>query len=164
MWLDGQNEEDISEKSSYVPTQIQKIVDFHMTEVSHPFFSSTGRRGSIRTTYGQTVPLLVLVARVADPDWIRIQSGQWILFFKFMFWSVGWPLLRAEGFFCNLDILYGGLGIGKLQFLIKRNLTFFQLYFFLLQFLVIKALDPDWIRIRIGIQPVPRRLFIPALQ
>ncbi len=30
---------------------------------------------------------------------------------KFMFWSVGWPLLRAEGFFCNLDVLYGGLGI-----------------------------------------------------
>jgi hypothetical protein len=22
--------------------------------------------------------------------------------------------LRAEGFFCNLDVLYGGLGIGKL--------------------------------------------------
>ncbi len=35
-------------------------------------------------------------------------------FEKFMFWSVGWPLLRAEGFFCNLDFLYGGLGIGKL--------------------------------------------------
>jgi hypothetical protein len=35
---------------------------------------------------------------------------------KFMFWSVGWPLLRAEGFFCNLDVLYGGLGIGKLVF------------------------------------------------
>ncbi len=35
-------------------------------------------------------------------------------FLKFMFWSVGWPLLRAEGFFCNLDVLYGGLGIGKL--------------------------------------------------
>ncbi len=32
-----------------------------------------------------------------------------------MFWSVGWPLLRAEGFFCNLDVLYGGLEIGKLQ-------------------------------------------------
>jgi hypothetical protein len=31
-----------------------------------------------------------------------------------MFFSVGWPLLRAEGFFCNLDVLYGGLGIGKL--------------------------------------------------
>jgi hypothetical protein len=35
-------------------------------------------------------------------------------FLKFMFLSVGWPLLRAEGFFCNLDVLYGGLGIGKL--------------------------------------------------
>jgi hypothetical protein len=33
---------------------------------------------------------------------------------KFMFWNVGWPLLRAEGFFCNMNILYGGLGIGKL--------------------------------------------------
>ncbi len=41
--------------------------------------------------------------------------------------------MRAEGFFCNLDILYGGLGISKLQFLI------------------IKALDPDWIRI--GVHP-----------
>jgi hypothetical protein len=28
--------------------------------------------------------------------------------------SVGWPLLRAEGFFCNLNVLYGGLTIGKL--------------------------------------------------
>jgi hypothetical protein len=26
--------------------------------------------------------------------------------------SAGWPLLRTEGFFCNLDVLYGGLGIG----------------------------------------------------
>ncbi len=33
---------------------------------------------------------------------------------NFMFWSAGCSLLRAEGFFCNLDILYGGLGIGKL--------------------------------------------------
>jgi hypothetical protein len=30
------------------------------------------------------------------------------------------PLFRADGFFCNLDVLYGGLGIGKLQFLIKK--------------------------------------------
>jgi hypothetical protein len=43
-------------------------------------------------------------------------------FIKFMFRSVGWPLLRAEaeGFFCNLDVLYGGVEIGKLQFLIKK--------------------------------------------
>ncbi len=41
---------------------------------------------------------------------------------KFMFWNVGWPLLWAVGFFCNLDILYGGLGIGKLQFLILKKI------------------------------------------
>jgi hypothetical protein len=28
--------------------------------------------------------------------------------------SAGCSLLRAEGFICNLDVLYGGLGIGKL--------------------------------------------------
>ncbi len=33
---------------------------------------------------------------------------------NFMFWSVGWPLLRVEDFFCNLYVLYGGPGIGKL--------------------------------------------------
>ncbi len=61
------------------------------------------------------------------------------IFVKFMFWSFGLPLfLRAEGFFGNLDIRYRGLGIG-------------------FQFLVIQALDPDWIQIRIwiriGLQP-----------
>jgi hypothetical protein len=59
--------------------------------------------------------------------------------------------LRAESFFYNLDILYGGLGIGKLQFLIKKKKTFTAVIFF--QFLVIKALDPNWIRIRIGVHP-----------
>jgi hypothetical protein len=29
--------------------------------------------------------------------------------------------LRAEGFSCSLGVLYGGLGISKLQFLIKKN-------------------------------------------
>ncbi len=47
--------------------------------------------------------------------------------------------MRAEGFFCNLEILYGGLEIGKLQFLIK--FFFSGVIFF--KFLVIKALDPD---------------------
>ncbi len=48
-----------------------------------------------------------------------------IFFLKFMFWSVGWPLLWAAGFFCNLDILNGGLGIDKLQFLIIKKWNFF---------------------------------------
>jgi hypothetical protein len=37
----------------------------------------------------------------------------------FMVLSTGCSLLRAEGFFCSLGVLYGGLGISKLQFLIK---------------------------------------------
>ncbi len=37
-----------------------------------------------------------------------------------MFLSTGCSLLRAEGFSCSLGVLYGGLGISKFQFLIKR--------------------------------------------
>jgi hypothetical protein len=32
----------------------------------------------------------------------------------------GSSLLRAEGFFCSLDVLFGGIGIGKLHFLSKK--------------------------------------------
>jgi hypothetical protein len=38
-------------------------------------------------------------------------------------------VLRAEGFSCGLNVPYGGLGISKLQFLIKK---------------LSKTLDPDW--------------------
>jgi len=31
-------------------------------------------------------------------------------------WSTGCSLVRAEGVSCSLDVLYGGLGISKLQF------------------------------------------------
>jgi hypothetical protein len=55
-------------------------------------------------------------------------------------------LLRAEGFFCNLDKLYGGLGIGKLQFWIKKNLIFFSAVIFF-NFWSLKP----WIRI--GVHP-----------
>ncbi len=55
--------------------------------------------------------------------------------------------MRTEGFFYNLDILYGGLGIGKLQFSIKKNKKKISAVIFF-QLLVIKALDPYWIRIR----------------
>jgi hypothetical protein len=37
-----------------------------------------------------------------------------------MFLSTGCSLVRAEGFSCSLGVLYGGLGISKLQFLIKK--------------------------------------------
>ncbi len=58
-----------------------------------------------------------------------------------MFSSAGCSLLRAEGFFFNFYILYGGQGIAKLYFLSK--------FFLPAVHFVIKTLDPDWIRIRI---------------
>jgi hypothetical protein len=105
---------------------------------------------------------MMYVFSIADPDpyWIRIQSGQWIRnrirnpdpepggqkmthksrkSKKFHVWKCWKFSFGAEGFFCNLDVLYGGLGI------------LFPALIFFLQFLVIKTLDPDWIRI--GIQP-----------
>jgi hypothetical protein len=42
------------------------------------------------------------------------------------FWSAGCSLLRAEGFSCSLDVLYGGLEISKLKFLIKKVSNFFS--------------------------------------
>jgi hypothetical protein len=50
--------------------------------------------------------------------------------------------LRAEGFSCSLDVLYEGLGIRKLPFLIFEQEIFFQFWS-----------SKPWIRIRIGIQP-----------
>ncbi len=49
----------------------------------------------------------------------------------FIFWSAGCLLLRAEGFSCTLGVLYGGLGISKLQFLIKKmTIKFIVVNFF----------------------------------
>ncbi len=62
-----------------------------------------------------------------------------------MFLRAGCSLFRSEGF-CSFMEAYG-----KLQFLIKKYFFFSAVNFFL--FLVIKTMDPDWIRIRIGIQP-----------
>jgi hypothetical protein len=51
--------------------------------------------------------------------------------------------LGDEGFSCSLDVLYEGLEISKLQFLIKEKYLKNLLAVFFLQFLVIKTLDPD---------------------
>jgi hypothetical protein len=40
---------------------------------------------------------------------------------KFIFWSAGCSLLRAEGFFCGLDVLYGAQRISKFQFWSKQE-------------------------------------------
>ncbi len=44
-----------------------------------------------------------------------------------MFWSARCSLLRAKGFFCGLGVPYGGQGISKLQFFLKKYFIFFQL-------------------------------------
>ncbi len=57
--------------------------------------------------------------------------------------------LRAKGFSCSLDVLYGGLGKSKLQLLIKQKLIFSAFF----QFLLMKILDldqhphPHWLKI-----------------
>jgi len=43
----------------------------------------------------------------------------------------------------SLEVLYGGRGISKLQFLIKKRFYKLFCYNFFLQFLVIKTLIPD---------------------
>ncbi len=76
-----------------------------------------------------------------------------------MFWSARCSFLRAKGYSCSLEVLYGGLGISKLQFLIKKYQNFFSCKFF--PYFGHKTLDPDldrysamkcWIRIQISIQ------------
>ncbi len=81
-----------------------------------------------------------------DPDWRQIQSGQWNGFpdsesgsgsrrakithknWK-KFWSAGCSLLRADGFSWSLEVLYGGLGISKMQYLIQKISIFFSCKF-----------------------------------
>ncbi len=75
-----------------------------------------------------SIPSLTRVfGSVSDPYWIRIKSGldpypdpdsesrraklprKVEKLRNFMFWSAGCSLLRAEGFFCSLEVLSGGL-------------------------------------------------------
>jgi hypothetical protein len=60
-----------------------------------------------------------------------------------MFFSTGCSLLRAKGFSCSLGVLYGGLGISKKQFLIKKM----EIKFPVINFFQFKVIKP-WIRIR----------------
>ncbi len=60
----------------------------------------------------------------------------------FMFLSTRCSLLRTEGFSCSLGVLNGGLGISKLQFLIKK----IEIKFPAINFCSIlghQTLDPD---------------------
>ncbi len=61
----------------------------------------------------------------------------------YMFLSTGCSLLRAEGSSCCLGVLYGGLGISKQQFLIKK----IEIKFPATKFFQFQVINP-WIRIR----------------
>jgi hypothetical protein len=52
---------------------------------------------------------------VADPDLMGSHKHR-IKLMDFIFLSVVYSILRSEGFSCSLDVIYGGLGINKLQF------------------------------------------------
>jgi hypothetical protein len=100
-----------------------------------------------------------------DPDWTRFNPVSWSVFGfgiririqegkkkfytirKVVFWSSGCSLLRAEGFFCSLVYLYGGLGKGKLQFLMKKIFNFLVQLWTFPKFThqnPRSGLDPDW--------------------
>jgi hypothetical protein len=64
----------------------------------------------------------------------------------------GCSLLRAEGVFFSLDVLYGGLGISKLNFLIKKYKFYFFSYNFLSSEPWIRIYLTIWIRSRIRIE------------
>ncbi len=107
------------------------VVCRHAGRVSDPGFNQVIGSGSVRSVDPDSV-------RSVDPDPFS-ESGSGSRrakmthkrrrkkFRNFMFWSAGCSLLRAEGFFCHLNVFYGGLGIGKLYFLMKDIYIFFQL-------------------------------------
>jgi hypothetical protein len=55
--------------------------------------------------------------------------------------SAGYSLLRVKGFSCSMDILYEGLEISKLKFLIKKIFFFSAVNFWS---------SNHWFRIQIG--------------
>jgi hypothetical protein len=64
-----------------------------------------------------------------------------------MFGSVGWSRFRAEGFFCNLDVLYGGVGIGKLYLVFDpKKINFFSVVIFFQCILVLYKGSPSYRR------------------
>jgi hypothetical protein len=67
-----------------------------------------------------------------------------------MFRSAGCSLLRAEGFSCSLDVLYGGLGISKLQLLLQKISNFFPAVSF---FSIYGHKNLGWVWMGNGIQP-----------
>ncbi len=81
--------------------------------------------------------------------------------------------LTAEGFFCSLDVLYEGLGLGKLQFLIIKYLIVFSAVHFSnlwsskpwirIGTIQPKMLDPDPDQMNTGYGSVTQVLYMEGL-
>jgi hypothetical protein len=69
---------------------------------------------------------------------------------KFQVFSASCSLLKARDSSCSLDVLYEGLRISKLQFLIKVSI--FSVIHFFSRFFVV------WIRIEINTNPKHRKI------
>ncbi len=57
--------------------------------------------------------------------------------------------MRAKGFSCSLDVLYGGLGISKLQFFDQKKINFFSYVFFKKKNFGHQTLDPDLVSLEL---------------
>ncbi len=70
---------------------------------------------------------------------------------NFIFWSAGCSLLRAKGFFCSFDVLYGGLWISNFWSKKERKKRF-PLYF---SSVLIRVSDPHWFNADLDTDPDP---------
>jgi hypothetical protein len=66
-----------------------------------------------------------------DPDWRRAKMTHKNIkmLINFIVCSAECSLLRAEGFSCSLDVLFGGLGISKLKIFIEKRYKNFRCIF-----------------------------------
>ncbi len=91
---------------------------FRLRVAEEKYFRLRNTAENLRIRIRNTNPQPGLRIRIQSGQWIRIQEGKMTHksrnFLKVPVFKCWWPLLRAEGFFCNLDVLYGGLRIGKL--------------------------------------------------
>jgi hypothetical protein len=130
-----------------------------------PFFSGSRIRGEKmhfvcrNQCFGSGLDPIQSGPRIRSRVGIRIQKGKNVQqknkkkLRTYMFSSAGCSLSRAEGF-CSLDVLYGGPGISKLQFLIKKIAIFdknnWSNFYSAVNFFQFLSQKP-WIRM--GIQP-----------
>ncbi len=118
------------------PTPLYQILYSTYGNVSSPASPITLNAESAATSVSDPDPLVRSVDPGSGTRRVKIH----------VFKSAGYSLWRAEGSSFSLDVLYGGLGICKFQYLIKKlgkNIFSFK-------FIFIFWSSKLWIRIRIS--------------